>query len=74
MKSGEDFISGAAKSWLRSKGAVGSAAAAVLGLALTYQLTGQVSPVESVELVSLIIAAGVAFGGRLQAKKTVKLW
>lgn len=74
MTGQNDFVTSAAKSWLQSKGAVGSAGAAVLGLILTYQLTGEVSSVEAVELVGLVISAGIGLWGRFAAKRRVKLW
>jgi hypothetical protein len=68
----QDFIAQSAKSWLRSKGVMGSIGAAVLGIALAYQTSGQVSPVESAELVGIVISAGIAAYGRFVAKRPVK--
>lgn len=67
------FVTDSAKSWLRSKGVGGSITAAVLGIALTYQMSGEVSSVEAVELVGVVISAGIALWGRLSASKKIKL-
>jgi hypothetical protein len=72
MNSQNDFLTSAAKNWLRSKGVVGSAGASILGLVLTYQLTGQVSPVESTELVSIAVLGAIGLWGRIAAKRPVK--
>lgn len=72
LMSSQDFLAQSAKSWLKSKGIMGSVGAAVLGIALAYQTTGQVSPAESAQLVGIIISAGIAAYGRVVAKRPIK--